>query len=78
MSDPICGPLIHNFVDETYEDKVDYENSVYFKNFETGVGIYLEKENIFSRRKGGKRREKEENNWRRKLHLLRRRRRTEM
>ena len=38
MSDPICGPLIHNFVGETYGDKVDYENSVYFKNFENGVG----------------------------------------
>ena len=47
MSDPICGPLIHNFVDEIYEDKVDNENSVYFKNFENGVGKYLEKENIY-------------------------------
>ena len=54
MSDPICGPLIHNFLDETL-DQVNYENSVYFKNFETGVGIYLEKENIFSQRKGRKR-----------------------
>ena len=38
MSGPICGPLIHNFVGETYGDKVDYENSVHFKNFENGVG----------------------------------------
>ena len=35
MSDPICGPLIHNFVDETYEDKVDYENSVYSRILKT-------------------------------------------
>ena len=58
MSDPICGPLIHNFVDQTYEDKVNYENSVYFKNFENGGkgGKFLEKKNIFSRRKGRKRR----------------------
>ena len=56
MPDPTCGPLIHNFVDETYEDKVDYENSIHFKNFETRVGKYLEKENMFSRRRGRKRR----------------------
>ena len=35
MSDPICGPvsLIHSFGDEEL-DKVNDENSVYFKNFE--------------------------------------------
>ena len=55
MSDPIRGPLIHNFVYETYHDQVNYENSVYFKKFENGEGtggIYLEKKNtFFGRRK---------------------------
>ena len=32
MSDPICGPLIHNFVDETL-DHVNSEKN-YFINFE--------------------------------------------
>ena len=48
MSDPICEPLIHNFVDETL-DQVNYENSVYFKIFENGEetgGIYLETKNM--------------------------------
>ena len=50
MSDPKRGPLIHNFVYETYHDQVNYENSVYFKFFEIGEGtggIYLEKKNAF-------------------------------
>ena len=49
MSDPIRGPLNHDFVDETYYDQVNYENSVYFKNFENGEetgGIYLETKNM--------------------------------
>ena len=29
----VCGPLFHNFVDETL-DQVNYEDSVYFNNFE--------------------------------------------
>ena len=33
MSDPICEPLIHKFVDETL-DQVNYETSVYLNNFE--------------------------------------------
>ena len=32
MSDPICRPLIHNFVDET-QRQVNNENSDYFKIF---------------------------------------------
>ena len=33
MSDPICGPLIHSFVDETL-DQVNYTDSFYFNGFE--------------------------------------------
>ena len=50
MWDPICGPLIHNFVDERLH-QVNYENSVYFKDFkkkgERKGGKYLEKGNMF-------------------------------
>ena len=45
LSDPIWGPSIHNYVDETL-NQVEYENSVYFKNFKKRRregGNYLEK-----------------------------------
>ena len=49
MSDPICGPLTPNFVDETL-DHINYETSVFsriWKNGERKGGKYLESENMF-------------------------------
>ena len=45
ISDPTCGPLLYEFVDET-PDQVNCGNSVYVKKFLWRI-LKTEKENIF-------------------------------